>query len=339
MLRLTQKEKLCFWGLVRYPTLNDNDLSAKIGLKRSTITAIRNKLKKDRYFSTIVIPCFRQLGCELISVMYGEFNNRVEFHKEIFSELLKRPNIVYAYVTDTNFFLGFIEKNYTNFAQDNNEILDLFEEKAILRTNSVVHFPLDITTTIKMADFSGILKKIFNLDVNNELEVCNPNILKLSNKEKLVLNALVKYPDKTDTFISEQINIARPTISSIKKKFLENNVIKVTNIPNLEKMPFEIMTLCHMKFNHKFKEFANFALQQISPYQFCALGIPRHVFTLSLYTDYTVYNTVYQGIHDAMTSHDLLRGDPNKLLLSLKEPYKRKLDFSKLTELMLLGEK
>ena len=44
-IALTDKEKIVLWGLCRYPLLNDEELSSKLNLKRSTLTAIKNRLK------------------------------------------------------------------------------------------------------------------------------------------------------------------------------------------------------------------------------------------------------------------------------------------------------
>ena len=43
---LTKKEKQTLYGLVKYPDFSDRELSEKINLNISTITAIKGRLKK-----------------------------------------------------------------------------------------------------------------------------------------------------------------------------------------------------------------------------------------------------------------------------------------------------
>ena len=52
----TDKEKIVFYGIIKYPNINDNALSKIIDVNQSTIATIRNKLKKKNYFQFIRIP-------------------------------------------------------------------------------------------------------------------------------------------------------------------------------------------------------------------------------------------------------------------------------------------
>ena len=71
---LTRNEKKVLHGLVRHPTLNDRKLSKETGVKHSTITAIRRRLRDEEYFRTVRIPAMNMLGYELTVVGFGRFN-------------------------------------------------------------------------------------------------------------------------------------------------------------------------------------------------------------------------------------------------------------------------
>lgn len=60
-MKLTQKEKQVLYGLTGWPELNDKELANKLNLKRSTVTSIRNKLKKRKYFQRFILPNFEAL--------------------------------------------------------------------------------------------------------------------------------------------------------------------------------------------------------------------------------------------------------------------------------------
>ena len=64
--QLTRKERLVFYNLVKHPDFNDNQISKEIDVKRSTVTAIRNKLKRDGFYTKLVIPNLPALGCRLM---------------------------------------------------------------------------------------------------------------------------------------------------------------------------------------------------------------------------------------------------------------------------------
>ena len=77
--KLTDKEKLVLWGLVEHPELNDVELSKKLEVKRRTFSAIKTKLKNNGVFSTLIVPDFNMLGCEILTVSYGNFNPGLTF--------------------------------------------------------------------------------------------------------------------------------------------------------------------------------------------------------------------------------------------------------------------
>ena len=71
---LTNKEKLMLYGLVRYPGLTDKKLSEKLNLKHSTVTSIRHRLRKNKYFRTLKIPMLQNMGCEMLVAIYSSFS-------------------------------------------------------------------------------------------------------------------------------------------------------------------------------------------------------------------------------------------------------------------------
>ena len=71
---LTTKEKLMLYGLVKYPQLTDKELSEKLDLKHSTVTAIRHRLKENEYLRKLTIPKLQSMGCEMLVVIYTNFS-------------------------------------------------------------------------------------------------------------------------------------------------------------------------------------------------------------------------------------------------------------------------
>ena len=73
-VELTKKEKLMLYGLAKYPQLTDKELSEKLGLKHSTITSIRHRLKENEYLRKLIIPKLQSMGCEMLVAIYTNFS-------------------------------------------------------------------------------------------------------------------------------------------------------------------------------------------------------------------------------------------------------------------------
>jgi DNA-binding MarR family transcriptional regulator len=61
---LTLNEKTVLWALTKWPTANDRQLAQSIDIKMSTITAIRNRLRRANLFKAVRIPLMGRLGCD-----------------------------------------------------------------------------------------------------------------------------------------------------------------------------------------------------------------------------------------------------------------------------------
>ena len=80
---LTEKEKLMLYGLVKYPTMTDKQLSEKLKLKQSTVTSIRNRLKEKEYFKKLIIPRLENMGCQMLVTIYTSFSPLIPLEERI----------------------------------------------------------------------------------------------------------------------------------------------------------------------------------------------------------------------------------------------------------------
>ena len=64
---LTGNEKQVLYGLIHHPVLNDRELSELLGVKVSTVTAIRRRLRRAEYFVTRRLPMMHRLGWEILA--------------------------------------------------------------------------------------------------------------------------------------------------------------------------------------------------------------------------------------------------------------------------------
>ena len=71
----------------------------------------------------------------------------------------------------------------------------------------------------------------------------------LTNKEKLMLYGLVKYPQLTDKELSEKLNLKHSTVTSIRHRLKENEYLRKLVIPKLQSMGCEMLVVIYTNFS------------------------------------------------------------------------------------------
>jgi DNA-binding MarR family transcriptional regulator len=261
--RLNRNEKLVLYGLIKYPLYNDRELSEKIKLKMTTVTAIKNRLKKNGYYYTVRIPVLQNLGCELLMTSMLGFNpltserERMKAHDDALGENV--PEIMFSLVeSDQGFCLG-IGKNYSEIHNAIENMERVYRESDIIDSSQPNYyiFPFEKSKILNFFDYGPIIKHSFNITIKGEQEeslsseMPKTDITKLSNIEKRVLYGLIKYPDIPDSKIAENIDVTRQVVSKLKKSFESDGIIKTLRIPNLRKLGFEILAISHYRHNPK----------------------------------------------------------------------------------------
>lgn len=262
--RLNKNEKLVLYGLIKYPLFNDRELSDKIKLKMTTVTAIKNRLKKNGYYYTVRIPVLQNLGCELLMTSLVRYNpliserNRTKAHEDTIGENV--PEIIFSInESDGGFSLG-IAKNFTEMHNAIEKIECAYRENEIIESSppSYFFFPFEYSKIFNFFDYAPIIRYTFNVSIKGEQEETLPaeipktDLTKLSNIEKRVLYGLIKYPDIPDSKIAENIDVTRQVVSKLKKSFETDGILKTLRIPNLRKLGFEILAVSHYRHNPKF---------------------------------------------------------------------------------------
>jgi DNA-binding MarR family transcriptional regulator len=254
--RLNPNEQLVLYGLVRYPLQNDRELAKTLKLKMTTLTAIKNRLKKQKYYVKTRIPVLQKLDAELFCIINIDFNPSIQ-NDELFNKLKlltsKAPEFFFAAVEGGHGFGLAFSRNYS-------EILDTIEKLSYnARSNRVIEnvgtptenlilFPLKNSRMFNFFDFGPILSREFDLNFGDEPDILfpspqNPEEIKLTNIEKKVLYGLVNYPNLPDSKISEKIGITRQVISKMKNTFEEEGLIRTKIVPDFKKLGFEILTV------------------------------------------------------------------------------------------------
>lgn len=260
--RLNVNEKLVLYGMVRYPLFNDRKLSDKLDLKMTTVTAIKNRLKKREYYSTVRIPVLQYLDTELFCMINIRFNPSIP-EKEL-GEKLKlltkhTSEFFFAAIEGGNGFgLGFA-RNYTDMLETIENFSMVARAKGFIEnigtpTENMTFFPLKNSKVFNFFDFGPILSREFDIHLGDERQELFPSLPKpqninLSNVEKRVLYGLVNYPDFPDSKIAQKISVTRQVISKLKKRFEEDGIMKTIKVPNIKKLGYQILTTSNHSHN------------------------------------------------------------------------------------------
>jgi DNA-binding MarR family transcriptional regulator len=330
--RLNKNEKLVLYGLIKYPLFNDRELSEKIRLKMTTVTAIKNRLKKNNYYYTVRIPVLQNLGCELMMTSYLRYNplktekERIKGHNDKLAD--RTPEIVYSITeSDLGFCLG-IAKNYTEIYNTIENMERIYREQDFIEDNhpNYFFFPFEYSKIYNFFDFAPIMKHTFKVAIKGEEDDLTPaeipkmDITKLSNVEKRVLYGLIRFPDIPDSKIAENIDVTRQVVSKLKKSFEVDGILKTLRIPNLKKLGFEIMSVSHYKHNPKvpLDKRGKGILRVLSEFpQIFVISGNLESMMINVTRDYTEYQELKNKANSYYKKQEFLIQEPSNLVFSI----------------------
>ncbi len=254
---LSKNEMLTMFGLVRFPDYNDRMLAGEIELKMSTVTAIRNRLRRESYYKTVRIPYLERLGGELLIVTSARLNilmPREELLRALREVLSSMDDVFYA-VADTNHLILFsMCRNYTDAWTDAEKGHQQLADRGVLsgrpaRKQTVI-FPLNQTKLLRFFDFSKVLNQVYGLDypapeplVNIKLEPPKPRRLSLI--EKRVYLGLVRHPDLVDNDVARKIGVTRQSVTKIRKRLESEKLLATVRVPDLLKTGWELLAMSY----------------------------------------------------------------------------------------------
>ena len=256
---VSQNERRTLYGLTRYPTYNDRQLSETLHIKMSTVTAIKNRLKRQGLFQSVRVPYMYPLGCEIISVCHARLNpliphqNMVKTMSKILSDL---PECVWAVTDPSNLLAITISKNYTDIKRNVERAFNHFIENDYLEhdTFEMTHYPYGQSAFFRYFDYAPLLQWTFGLESKDPgrpilTGLDKPGERDLTKIEKKTLLGLVKYPDLLDNSVAKKIGVTRQSVTKMKKRFESEGLLMTLKTPNVRMLGFDILLYIKPKFN------------------------------------------------------------------------------------------
>jgi len=342
---LTSKEKLVLYGLCIYPSLNDFKLSEKLKLKRSTITAIRNRLKDEGWFKVINLPNFYALGCESFSLLHCNFNSSLKERKDLglINELSNMPEIIFSNETNDNSICLFVSRKFIDLQKFFNS--SLLAKYDILKDdirNLSFFFELNI---VRPLDFSSLLSHLFEFKQKNRPAITkfsNSNtIADLNHNKKRVLLALIQYPEFSIAELSKKIWLSKPTVSKIKQELIRNDLVMPLVIPNLKKLSLNLAILLSLKFEQKFMKKVHMLeneLEKSDVHSICKLIGDKEINSLMFFRNREEFEKEMMRITEFYSKNDIPFAYEKFIMPINKQLHFEKFDMTAMTKKLLFPE-
>jgi DNA-binding MarR family transcriptional regulator len=253
-ISFTSAEQSVLYGLVKYPTLNDRELSEKIGVKPSTTTAIRRRLRKKEVFCTKRIPMGHMLGHEIMAIAYGKIKPSLKDkdREEFLSWVRNIPYVFFSLAcSDAVLNIAYL-KNFSMYRQYTDFTTEMFRDTNLVdaKTWVAVIFGFDTSRPVTYFDFGPAVRHAFDIEDDQEEKTTfeEHSVGKLTKKEKSVLKGLVMYPESSDKDIAEKIDASRQAVSTMKRRFEDAGLMKTVRIVDLQKIGYSIYAVAHSAF-------------------------------------------------------------------------------------------
>lgn len=329
---LSQNEARVLHSLVKWPALADNEIHSRIGMKKSTFSSIKNRLKENDYFSRYYVPNFPKLGFELAMIMFGQLNRFSSYDERdrIAGDMLRGFKEDFYQVSEANktFHLS-VSENYSEYSKNIQQFFRVYSENRFLSKEGLtnVAFPFEISRIKSFLDYESLLAKLFGFasePYDDRASISNGKVkkVKLTKAQRKVLVGLIKYPDETDTLIADEVGVSRNTVANAKRKFLKKEILLPRVVPNIEKLGMSILTFTYRKFNPKItiedrKEATELVRKTLSPHFYVSKNLDG--FMISAHSSFEEYNSAYDELMNYYVRHEYILDEPVSYQISIPD--------------------
>lgn len=240
---ITEKEKSVVLSVCSQPRISDRIHSNKLNMKSSTFYNIKRSLEQKEIIIPVRIPNYYKLGVKSLSITTGYY--KLDFPlklKDIDLDVFSSPSIPFFSYNSNNlwFTIGVLPED--TFASANPALQNIFEEHRNNCSYNIgkLHFPAELTTIHRFYDFKPILEYEINKNIittapikGNSKQICN-----YSKLENELIIRLINSPNESDYKLSQDFDVSHPTLTKMRKRFLDENLFEETFIPNVRLLGF-----------------------------------------------------------------------------------------------------
>ncbi len=328
---LTSKEQLVLYSLVRYPSKNDRELGEITGLSPSTVSTIKKRLLGLQFFTTINIPKINKFGYQLMTACYCTFNptisqmRRHHLEKRIAEQCQRFP--IHLSGLSHSIMLGG-GKDFSDAISTFNDIERFFYANQMLESKSLqrIYFPFETSRINTLFDFAPMLRAKFNIGSEYEEKDAQTKVFgkppTLKSLERHVLFNILTEPELNDSHLSQKIGVHRHTISKVRKKIEDFDLVKRVRIPNIGKLGYNILAFTHMRFKPETtirmrQETTDWALKEMPV--FLSVETEREAVSMYAFQNFDEYKVLMQNNLSKFYKNDYLSEKPETVLFSVNQ--------------------
>jgi DNA-binding MarR family transcriptional regulator len=247
-------------AMIGNPSDNDRKLAGRTRINISTVTALKNRLRRDKLIKRIRIPAAGRIGGELIGMAIlklDPFTDRSQATKALRKGLGGMDCIFWAFNDLQKAVAMGCYPNFTALDSDFNRLDGI---PGIKDRESRI-FPLEHCTIDSFFDFGTTFAYLFSLTTPIQYKGTKagkpakvitaqaPALRwsgqrrRLKNIEKRVLTGLIKYAGSKDINVGKRIGVTRQTVTKIRNRFLKEGLFTDLTLPDLQRYGMKILAL------------------------------------------------------------------------------------------------
>jgi DNA-binding CsgD family transcriptional regulator len=199
------------------------------------------------------------MGCQMLVATYTNFSPLIPLAEriDITGETIEVFEEIFFSVgeQDKGFSLS-LSRDYATIGKINDIRTQTFGSRGLLEEeySNIVILPFEISRIYRFFDFSQLLNSSFKLYFEKDEEILDFGLkdvedVVFSDTEKNVYCMMVSNSEMSDGDIGREIGVSRHTVSRLRRRFDENNLVRRISLPNLQKLGFEILAFYHIKFD------------------------------------------------------------------------------------------
>lgn len=342
---LSQSERRVLCGILANPTATDKHLSQQFGMSQSTFTVIRQRLRRNGYYRLITVPLMQNLGCEMLALIYTDFNPMVPLDIRIQKtrKIVEPSREIFLSIgeLEKGFSLSF-SKNYTELGKINDARTTVFGEMQLIEKEypKEVLFPFEISTVYRFLNFAPFFSNHFGIklpslsDSQSDFKPSSPILL--SDTEKTVYCSIIENPEASLKEHSVKLGLSTKTISSIRKRLEGYGLLKWIAVPDLKKLNIGILALHIICFNPQNPPDETVRMTLVTHNDILAVFRKFEGLRISIYSNYDEYEKDRMHMFRYLREHNYVVDVPLVRAFSLNSVVIIKdFDFSPIVKKML----
>lgn len=335
---LTFREKIVLHALIEHPELNDRELAEKIHLKRSTITAIKNRLLERKLYRVLNIPNFLALGYKALTFVYGSISNYTTETEKQLLKLKEIPGLYAIRVTDINFYALYVTDDLIAFQKQITPLMNTWTKTKMFKEQpTVVHSPLELNKISRFLNYAPLCNHILKLghDIETKHWQMKDSQKKLTKNKKEVLYAIVKYPHENIMQIARRLRLSRVTVAKIIKELKREKLYKTVVMPEIKRLHCNLITLTHFRFAPGATREARTSAAKYTrkePHAVLKVSGDRETVSIRIFHDYTEQSDMLDRAVLFYKKNGYLLDEPTVIRLIPQKTKIYHVDFSDLTK-------